>query len=354
MTMTVTPERRAQASRENGRRSNGPSSDLGKLRSRMNSTRHGYTAEAVDLGPEYRALLARLIDEVRPSSEAEMGAVEEFARARVQLNRITLAQQAAAALRIAGRSDAPGPDGGPSPRQRARALGERLMAPLDLPRGVEEERTNEGHPIRVMTELLGFREGVEWVAERWLDLIPALRPHDPDEPLAASAATVARARSEAVRLLGARTRDELPEQPLDEAGEAELERMLSYLEGMASAPEERLRREALLFDASRQGELARRYEVAASNRLYKALNLLMRLRKDPELLPASPTPPPPLEPAPAPTPAPSPPARDRDPQPRVMPVPPLRNEPGAAERPATHPAPATAPGVPPGSGNGRH
>jgi len=77
--------RRIQSSRANGRRSKGPATAAGKLRSSQNSLRHGLLARCLvleDESPEaFEALLAQHIEHLQPAGDLEFGLVEEMVAA---------------------------------------------------------------------------------------------------------------------------------------------------------------------------------------------------------------------------------------------------------------------------------
>ena len=89
--MPLTPEERARISRENGAKSQGPSSDEGKAQSARNSIKHGDYAQALRfLVPPHSSLLIheerrefyKLYDnnagKFKPRDEAELGIVREI------------------------------------------------------------------------------------------------------------------------------------------------------------------------------------------------------------------------------------------------------------------------------------
>ena len=91
---TVTTRARAEASRRNGRRSRGPVTAKGKMRSSRNATRHGILTENVTASdpPEqqeaFAALLNQLQAELAPSSLLESLLVERIAAALWRTRRV--------------------------------------------------------------------------------------------------------------------------------------------------------------------------------------------------------------------------------------------------------------------------
>jgi hypothetical protein len=77
--------RRITSSRANGRRSKGPVTDSGKLRSSENSLRHGLLARCLvldDESPEaFQSVLAHHIERIQPVDSLELGLVEEMVAA---------------------------------------------------------------------------------------------------------------------------------------------------------------------------------------------------------------------------------------------------------------------------------
>ena len=83
---------KAETSRCNGAKSNGPITADGKAASARNARTHGLTGAAVVLAHEsqtdYDALLASFLDRYRPSDEAERDLIREMVNARWRLRRI--------------------------------------------------------------------------------------------------------------------------------------------------------------------------------------------------------------------------------------------------------------------------
>ena len=74
--MALTPEERRAKNQQNARKSTGPRSDQGKIRSRANALKHGLRAEAIGLPTEdpadVEARLRDWQDYYRPNSPAAM------------------------------------------------------------------------------------------------------------------------------------------------------------------------------------------------------------------------------------------------------------------------------------------
>jgi hypothetical protein len=83
--------RRILSSRANGRRSKGPATSAGKLRSSQNSLRHGLLARCLvleDESPEaFEALLAQHVEHLQPVDGLELGMVEEMVAAWWRMRR---------------------------------------------------------------------------------------------------------------------------------------------------------------------------------------------------------------------------------------------------------------------------
>lgn len=85
--------RRADAARQNGARSNGPKSQEGRVASARNSLKHGLTSNKLyvldnENPEEYQAVLGACIQAFCPKTDLEMELVEEMAGARWRLRRV--------------------------------------------------------------------------------------------------------------------------------------------------------------------------------------------------------------------------------------------------------------------------
>ena len=103
--MKIRTEKQKAASRLNGRKSQGPVTQMGKDRVRMNAITHGLTAKTTVLLHEnkdqFQHLLISLLDDFRPATDAEFLCVEEMAMAKWRLRRVIGIETAACDLRIA-------------------------------------------------------------------------------------------------------------------------------------------------------------------------------------------------------------------------------------------------------------
>jgi hypothetical protein len=83
--------RRILSSRINGRRSKGPVTAVGKLRSSQNAVRHGLLARCLVLEDEstdaFQALLAKYIARLQPADDLELDIVEEMVAACWRMRR---------------------------------------------------------------------------------------------------------------------------------------------------------------------------------------------------------------------------------------------------------------------------
>src|SRR6516165_7805040 len=97
--MTLTPEQRAEISRQNGKKSKGPVTEQGKSRSRQNALRHGLRAEVLPLPNEDPQKVAAREqawnDYYRPQSPAAQRLVTECVRATLLSDRAHVAHAAA-------------------------------------------------------------------------------------------------------------------------------------------------------------------------------------------------------------------------------------------------------------------
>jgi hypothetical protein len=88
----MTTEKQIEANRRNALKSTGPKSDQAKTRTRMNSLRHGLTAEQAVLPHEdphdYDEIRSGMLDAHAPRDSAELSLVEELANAYWRLLRL--------------------------------------------------------------------------------------------------------------------------------------------------------------------------------------------------------------------------------------------------------------------------
>jgi hypothetical protein len=156
---------------------------------------------------------------------------------------------------------------------------------------------------RDVDELCRFAEGVEWLLASWQEVLPHLPeddgppdpkltgtydpPADPElrVPVDPPQAFLERKRKTALRLLGVPTGTVPPPQPLREAAEAEVRRLEKLYSELSANPTARLDSDLALFDESLTSQLLQRYEAGAQRELLRSLEMLMKLRKDPELFP---------------------------------------------------------------------
>src|SRR5438270_9116787 len=89
----MTTFKQIEANRRNARRSTGPTSDEGKLRSRRNAVRHGLTAEtvigALEDGEDYKAFEAVVIADYDVQSAVERELVLRLASLLWRIRRAT-------------------------------------------------------------------------------------------------------------------------------------------------------------------------------------------------------------------------------------------------------------------------
>ena len=340
-----------RANRANAQKSTGPRTDAGKAASRGNALKHGLAAHTivpVDTPGEpagaYQARLDAWVDDLAPRNVLELAMVQRACRASWKLDRCARYEDAAAAVRQSLRdAPAPHPDTDPESdptgrRSQAARLGGLLMFELGYTKYAEPPDHVRGpdeydNPPHHVDALATFREGVEWLLDAWAGVLPHL-PGADGSPAEGAEETLRRARMRAYRLLGVPTGAPAPAQPLREAGEAEIRRLRGLLGTLSASPEGRLDADLALFSAGPEAQLLMRYESQAERELHRAVNTLLKLRKDPGLVPAT-------EPA-----AESPAAAEAPPPAPSEPAPPAQNEPslpGLSRRPAAAPTPRTAP-----------
>ncbi len=86
--------RKSQSARENGAKSQGPTTETGRRRSSQNAIKHGLTAQTLVLPSEDPADFERLLDsylqQFRPSGPVELDLIHEIVAAKWRLNRLAL------------------------------------------------------------------------------------------------------------------------------------------------------------------------------------------------------------------------------------------------------------------------
>jgi len=91
MSIPIPPDRRSITSALNGRLSNGPATEAGKLRSSRNALRHGLLSQCLvleDESPEaFETLLAQHVERLRPADDVEFAIVEEMTASMWRLRR---------------------------------------------------------------------------------------------------------------------------------------------------------------------------------------------------------------------------------------------------------------------------
>src|SRR3954453_2531817 len=133
----MTTFKQIEANRRNARRSTGPTSEEGKLRSRRNAVRHGLTAETVigvlEDAEDYKAFEAAVIADYEAQSAVERELVLRLASLLWRIRRATIMEtglfdiQARQVLEFRRRRDA------------QQSLIRRLFPPADLNEGVESD-----------------------------------------------------------------------------------------------------------------------------------------------------------------------------------------------------------------------
>jgi hypothetical protein len=152
-------ERQIEANRQNASRSKGPTSILGKSRSRLNSTKHGLAAELPTLeaghSPEFLDRRAKWSEEFQPVDEAAQWALDRAVAASLRIERCERA--------IDGIAD---------------AARDRAGLAWDQDRAVEAA-TIAGRlardPVLASRQLETTRAGVVLLLELWLRLVEAIR-----------------------------------------------------------------------------------------------------------------------------------------------------------------------------------
>ena len=253
---------------------------------------------------DYRRRFELWTQDIRPVGAVELALVEVACRASWRLDRVARFEAADANRRAARRSDDPKVQ---SERCRAKQLGYYLMFTVgrdDSWEPVDFQTPNEyDDPPHFVDQLGRFQEGVEWLIAEWEAVLKDLAelpdggaapirpcPGDPprpsweaNRPRPPALEFAVRARGRAVRLLGIPLLEHgrPPRQPLIEAGQAELARLKTRLVELAGAAGSRRDADLALFDPGPPLGLLTRYQAAATRELFKAVELLARLRQSP-------------------------------------------------------------------------
>ncbi len=291
----ATSEARILANRENAKKSTGPRTDEGKVRSRRNALRHGLAGEGVVLPPEDEA---RLRERIAAWGEClgPRNALEEYLISRAALHSVKLDRTTRVdAARVLSQVQQAEADFAPERLERlgriesAMRLLHRLAALLEWRGWLDRD------DLRDLGALLGpFEPGDPRPVELVLLGRDALPPPSPDQPtpstlppelLALHPAPPPPPESEHDRARRAYARAALAE--MIAARRERLDEQRRRLRDEIASPEALLlARERAAFDDSEPGNLLRRYETASELGLFRVLNYLERRRRFPEQEPA--------------------------------------------------------------------
>ncbi len=355
----MTSTKRAEANRRNAAdHATGPRTLSGKARARLNAVTHGLTAETLILpGEDPRAFQRRLDDwtaQLEPANPFEHDLVRQVVTLSWRLDRAERVQDALIA-------DSLGTDTAEQRREEVADLGRRLLPPPRVPNfvrrfGVWADLDRLAHrgpddpddPARLLLRLESTADGCRWLLDRWAELrqivdagtawpdeqmvhairLLGKRPFDAVDDLQVLTIFVAcyvldRSRPdpfaelwktttdrEAIyyrqRLLGRRLLEAKPR-----SKEHAREVLLEIVDAAVSRLEEEerqhrrrerelaaLRADALLFDASAEGEWVRREQGKATRSILRITERFRKARKRGETLNPDPPKPPRLEPVP--------------------------------------------------------
>jgi hypothetical protein len=177
---------RAEASRRNGRKSMGPTTDEGKARSRWNALKHGMTAQTVLLpGDDSEAFLGRLRylqDDLQARNSLEAVVIERLAGDLWKSDRA----DKSAGARISFRLRHDPVDQSRRDADEAIELGQYLLwqpawpLPVGLPEGeakgavakfpLADVPGDPHHPARLLLKLQATVAGCDWLLKQWGDL----------------------------------------------------------------------------------------------------------------------------------------------------------------------------------------
>jgi hypothetical protein len=336
--------RRGEASRKNGSKSRGPTTPEGKARSCLNALKHGLTAKTLVLPGESQEQLQEFIQRFKADLHPQCDTEEYFAqRAAIAAWELDRADRVIAARlneRVRyGLLDLEEAEAD-EVEDNARRLFWDPRGPIALyphwrsfrvtrissPDSVDDPL----NPARLVNRLEHLAAGCQWLIDRWTDLrnlledglkwqapdrLKAIRmlgrqpmdlladervlmiylacdAMDPDGPTSLDDMRVETNDLEQARIkerVQGRGADR--KKPADpEAGKAVLlaliERAASRLEVKLSAHRERkefekaMQRDLLAFDESAEGELIRRYQLGKDRQVHRAINALIKVRRE--------------------------------------------------------------------------
>jgi hypothetical protein len=300
------------ANRINASKSTGPKTPQGKSRSRVNAVKHGLTGEGIALPTEDAAEVERRFKamerELKPEGELGGYLVRRAAGLTVRIERCMKHESKMTAERV---------------RHALDDYDKRRAAEVD-----EAFARLSTDPASAVRALLRTPEGVERMIRAWLGIKDDLGRKNPTRPYPSHfqmtenlsgrrpsdlpitwAGALGEALNLSFRFLGDQdgaglepmARREWAKARMIELIDGEVEALRALLESFDLDEIERDRAESVdrvLFDPSKEGVLARRYEAAAERALYKALDQLKEARADQVPDPSEPAEPADLPPAP--------------------------------------------------------
>jgi hypothetical protein len=159
----------AEASRLNGSKSRGPTSEAGKARSRFNALKHGMAAKSVILpGEDPAELETRVVElhlQLQPRNEIEAGLVNQSACVSWVADRT----KAAATARLAHRISSQPLEEARALKQRVEKLGQYLLKEVSRPAGklLAEKEGGARHPALLVIELEATLTGCDWLLSKF-------------------------------------------------------------------------------------------------------------------------------------------------------------------------------------------
>ena len=309
----TTPIDRAEINRTNSKRSTGPRSSEGKLRSKFNAVKHGMSAKVPVLPGEDEGAFRRRVEEwtdhLAPRNPVEQFLVEQAVTASWKLERADRVETARlSSLMRTAAAERAGQD-----QEEVIALGRRLISREGDPSGAGGRDDLPKDPEAIVDRLESTATGCRWLLARWLELLDILDKGQTWDrtDMGGAVRLVGRRRLEVPRRTRERLESELEAAFEEDRSETYVRDLAMKLDhGIADDPSrnrlamvEVVRREAkrlttmakehdertasvvaeqsdrLSFEDGNEGERLRRYHFGCGRELHRSLDALAKLRK---------------------------------------------------------------------------